>query len=878
MAKPPAKSPKATPAQARAAYEKQRQRLVTRYADDPEKRKAALAAYESDPRIQNIRRIAGMPTVTTRRQAVKETARRVIAEDRAAPSIVPMALRDAGGALLGSANDALFGLPARGAAAILGIDNELMQEFADQQGQRNSPINLGGTLGAGFVTGSGVARGLAAGGAKLAATGAPLAQEAGNVLQSVFQLRRGQNAANAAKLAGTGAAFGGATEAGKGRSVVEGAAIGAGTGLALGAGYKGGKFLYGKASDVLRLTGADDILRSYTNTTREALQSRIAAFRKQTGAEPTMYELLDLSDRQSLQKVFGRLDRGQQERGAELARARVEAIPGEVAQLARNATRGQRKRNISNLASEQAASRGAPAATTAEARLAVGAADNPTRLAQLRRQEARNIMGPFDERKAVDKFGELVPSEPRALNPKRPGEITDVPTDPEMAAVIKAAAGSARIRTEGGEGLTVREVTGMIQELKSGLTRGSVIERGVAQRAIDHLEGVIATRHPDVAPALARMNEAWAARSRQIEGMLSTRNQADVNPNTARNLQRSENIYETPEGAVGRAAGQRTELLDDLGAANSPALGTVRNLAESQTEARRIAQNIGVPATRQITEAARAQSESARRLATAVRDPKFDVTEIESGDLALLAAGLNPSSMAYTKAKAFTVMLERFGSSIPQTRSRAIVDMLFSRDPAMTQRAINALRSQQEGGREALRAIINAASTAVATGTDQSSDEVATLSPETAPVEEAQAEVDYTTMSDEELLAALEAEEAQGETDYSTMSDEELLAAIEAEEAQGPYGRRVIESLFPDAVITDDNRDPDSDLGRKNPGSYHVGTDGAVDVRPIPGMTFNEFVETLKAEGYNVVEAIDETGKGRSKHATGPHWHVVIGE
>jgi hypothetical protein len=265
-------------------------------------------------------------------------------------------------------------------------------------------------------------------------------------------------------------------------------------------------------------------------------------------------------------------------------------------------------------------------------------------------------------------------------------------------------------------------------------------------------------------------------------------------------------------------------------------------------------------------------------LATAVRDPKFDVTEIESGDLALLAAGLNPSSMAYTKAKAFTVMLERFGSSIPQTRSRAIVDMLFSRDPAMTQRAINALRSQQEGGREALRAIINAASTAVATGTDQSSDEVATLSPETAPVEEAQAEVDYTTMSDEELLAALEAEEAQGETDYSTMSDEELLAAIEAEEAQGPYGRRVIESLFPDAVITDDNRDPDSDLGRKNPGSYHVGTDGAVDVRPIPGMTFNEFVETLKAEGYNVVEAIDETGKGRSKHATGPHWHVVIGE
>jgi hypothetical protein len=133
-------------------------------------------------------------------------------------------------------------------------------------------------------------------------------------------------------------------------------------------------------------------------------------------------------------------------------------------------------------------------------------------------------------------------------------------------------------------------------------------------------------------------------------------------------------------------------------------------------------------------------------------------------------------------------------------------------------------------------------------------------------------------MSDEELMAALEAEEAEtAEADYSQMSDEELMAALEAEKEMEPYGRRVIQDLFPDAQITDDLRDPNSDLGKKNPSSYHVGTDGAVDIRPIPGMTFDEFVNAVKAEGYDVVEAIDETGKGRSKHATGPHWHIVIG-
>jgi hypothetical protein len=41
-------------------------------------------------------------------------------------------------------------------------------------------------------------------------------------------------------------------------------------------------------------------------------------------------------------------------------------------------------------------------------------------------------------------------------------------------------------------------------------------------------------------------------------------------------------------------------------------------------------------------------------------------------------------------------------------------------------------------------------------------------------------------------------------------------------------------------------------------------------------MTFDQYVGRIKQAGYNVIEAIDEVNHP-SAHATGPHWHVVIG-
>lgn len=89
--------------------------------------------------------------------------------------------------------------------------------------------------------------------------------------------------------------------------------------------------------------------------------------------------------------------------------------------------------------------------------------------------------------------------------------------------------------------------------------------------------------------------------------------------------------------------------------------------------------------------------------------------------------------------------------------------------------------------------------------------------------------------------------------------------------------RAAITSLFPQVEITDWKRDPNSPLGLANPGSYHNSTEGALDVRPIPGMTFEQYVSKIKDAGYPIIEARDEV-KNPTKHATGPHWHVVVGQ
>lgn len=90
-------------------------------------------------------------------------------------------------------------------------------------------------------------------------------------------------------------------------------------------------------------------------------------------------------------------------------------------------------------------------------------------------------------------------------------------------------------------------------------------------------------------------------------------------------------------------------------------------------------------------------------------------------------------------------------------------------------------------------------------------------------------------------------------------------------------GRDALLSVYPDAHVTSWKRTADDPLTKANPTSYHYNSGGAVDIRPIPGMTFDQYVQGFVDKGYSIVEAKNEVGAGRSKHATGDHWHVVLG-
>jgi hypothetical protein len=85
----------------------------------------------------------------------------------------------------------------------------------------------------------------------------------------------------------------------------------------------------------------------------------------------------------------------------------------------------------------------------------------------------------------------------------------------------------------------------------------------------------------------------------------------------------------------------------------------------------------------------------------------------------------------------------------------------------------------------------------------------------------------------------------------------------------------ILRQLYPDARVTSARRDPNSALGRANPHSYHnIGQ--AFDIAPMHGVSFGDYVNNLKSNGVNVVEALDEASNPKP-WTTGPNWHIAYG-
>jgi hypothetical protein len=714
----------------------------------------------------------------------------------------------------------------------------------DAQMDRSATGAALGQLTSGTAVTAGAGAGVGAGASRLAASGAPIAARAGNVLQGLMTLRKGQKLANAGKLVLSGATAGGAQALGEGSDPIKGAAYGAGGAAVLGGGFKAAQVLTRPFRDFLRVSSAGQILSRLTSATRDQLETRAAEYRTATGAEPTLFELLPLADRNKIlkQAVVGRDNVVEAASGA--IRRRAGGLGPEMRARAQQILDPRRAQIQGTIADDLATARGGTPGADDPA-LAARAISDSTDLLDVRTQEANAIMAPHENTPVVNSLDELMPNVPGPNG-------TRMPVDPEVSRSIASVAGNIRARPDGNP-ITAGEISAMMTKLRGSLGQGT-IESNAAEDAINHLQGVLDNAAPEAGAASRAMTDAYAARSRMAEGMSEggkSRLRSDVDVGTSNTQARKvRNAYDTPEGTAGRALGQGNRILSNLTGSPEDALKATVDLSRSRS-GRALAENLGAPEAEAIGTAARAQDQSAQALAAASSKASgSDGAAADAETLVSALAGLHPSGFLTTKAGAVRKLIDM--TYIPENRARTMVDMVFSQDPVMSARALRAIGNEPNGAAFIKRlagTVGQLSSEGTGTATDPNVEDVPMV-----PVE------------------------AETSTENAGEPAEEPPVAAPSkpgDDPNVPYGRAVISSLFPTAEITDDVRDPNSELGKKNPGSEHIKSQNAVDIRPIPGMTFAQYIGKINDAGYKVVEAIDEVNHP-SKWATGPHWHVVV--
>lgn len=670
----------------------------------PEMRDRALQRFDSDPRTQKLRQLAGLAPVSTRQGEVRAVAKKT-ADQR---------YREAGErvgknssriqTLIAGASKGMFGIPQHMQAAVLSVAPsaltgipknasysnilETIRGRDDAAIQANLGTGIVGQIGGGIAGAGPVGGAIRAGGTRLAASGAPMLARAGNVLQELVMLRKGQRLANTAKISGMGATSGAAQAAGTGEDVGEGALFGAIAAPVFAGGLKVGQIVTRPFRDVLRLTSADKFLRRLTTATRDQLERRAAAYRSATGAEPTLFELLPLVDRNKILKTAVVGKDNVVEATSDAIRARARNLGPEMSARARQVLQPNRDAIQAQLRTDLARARGG-ALAAGDDDLIENAMENSVDMRRLRQEEARAIMAPYEAAPVVRNLEDLFPAVPGPSG-------TRMATDPEVSAVIRSAAGTLRARAAGA-GVTAGDITDMVSTLRKDLAKGG-IEGRTAERAINHLQDVLDNELPAAGAAFREMTDAYAARSRMLEGMkegAQTRLRGDVHPESSNAARKITNAYDTAEGGVGRTVGQGNKILSDLGGSPEEALRATVRQSRGST-GRQLAQNIGPREADEIAAAARAQDESAQALAAASNKAQSGSGDSADAETLVQAiAGLHPSSFITTKAGAARRLLDM--TYIPETRARTMIDMLFSQDPALMRRAIQAIGNEPNG-------------------------------------------------------------------------------------------------------------------------------------------------------------------------------------
>lgn len=836
---------------------------------------AAQARYNADPRIQALTKLAGnTPAQPAPSLQVRQAAS---AQQRANQNAAGINRVTGGGgnfftALASGVRTGLAGVPdmlAAGAERILPaswtgnntdasygqiLDQIRANENADQSKSTAGAVT-GNVIAA--ITGGGVAGGLVKKAAvRAAAAASPLVSEAGTMASNLMTLKRAAPIANTAKLLTTAAGAGAVQAAGTGEDPIKGAEYGAAGAAVLGGGAKFAQLLFRPVGDLLRMSNASTILSRLTTASRESIQSRIEDFRAaNNGADPTVFEMLPLADRN---KILSRGIVGNDnivEQASKAIAARAANIGPEMSSTADKILAPQRGIIQQGITNDLTAARGGNPAP-GDAALVNGAMSDSTNMNTLRSKEADAIMAPHNDTPVADNLVDLIPHVPGVAADGAPIRVA---TDPEAGAAIRAAAGGLSRRLPDA-GVSAGDVSSMIVNLRKTLGKGSHIETANAQRAIGHLEDELAARAPEAADAHAQMTDAYAARSRMGEGMTfgnDTLPRAGYTDNATNNkaAQKVRNAFDTPEGSNGRVLGQSNKILSDLSGSPDEALAATMKLARDNNSTA-LTENLGADATSKLKTAAQMQDESAQALSSALNKASSGGGQNTAAEFAGALIGLHPGSFIGTKAGSIKRLMSM--THIPESRARVMVEMLFSQNPALQAKAIAALHSTQEGPRFLQTLSRTAGQLSGGAGADTSAPPSATTAEPNLP--------EVTSGAPAAPLSPGASAPDSSAPDSSAPFTVDL---------KKPYGEQVIKHLFPSAHINQSVRDPNSKLGQENPHSYHVLTQNAVDLRPIPGMTFGEFVAHIHAAGYQVVEAIDEVNHP-SKDATGKHWHIVV--
>lgn len=776
----PAAAPKAitlTPTVAKSAWDKGSAVLEQKIANLPAAaQKIARDRFFADPRVAKLREasavsttapeqrarqtVPGGRTLADRQRGRVQAQRFSLGVSPVTAPIAALASDDFVNAMSAGGVRGMFGVPERLAAGVgyLGFNPEdkpysnFLSEIrgeVDADRERSLAGDIAGQVGSGAALGAPIA-------APVAAVGRTLLQ--GN---RFGQALRGAataypKSAKIASFAGAGAAGGAAQSAGEGSDISTGATYGAvGGPVLLGLGKAAG-FVLRPVVSLLKSPSAEKILRRFTTATTEEMQRAADDFRARTGAEPTLYEVLPLADRNRVAtEIVGRHP-AVSEHTAQAVGQRVANVGPEMNRTVQNATGARRAQILAQMEQDLATARGGTA-DPGDAALAARAATSPADMEALRATEASATMAPVDQMFVA---GSLQDMFPRSLvRNEETGEVSEVFSDPELNALLNRAAGAMRLRLSPDDpsaavaGLSVNDITRLIDKL--GDIHPASPDFLTSQRAINHL---LDEMPPQARELTDQMRAAYAARSRNLEGMAEgarTRTRESVPVESRQQGQTVGNAYDSPEGTTGRFLGQSNALGREFSGAPRDVLRTAGQIAESGQTQAALGANLSPGVADIITGAAEAQARSVRNLASVGKESGREADSLDLEDLGRMVLALNPASMPTTKLFAISRLTTL--ARMPERKAQAIVDMLFSQDPAVTNRAIGLLNNAGRAGKAFLLDMAKSlAGGAVSSGVGQAASAVAPMAdsytpPEiedTAPTEAIEAG-DYAAVLDE---------------------------------------------------------------------------------------------------------------------------------